>query len=87
MAAGPAGLAGCNQHKGQVAAGYDADLIVFDPEEEFQVTAERLRYRHPLSPYVGETLCGAVKATYLRGHLVFARGEFPGEPCGREWRR
>jgi allantoinase len=87
MAAGPAGLAGCNQHKGQVAAGYDADLIVFDPEEEFQVTEKRLRYRHPLSPYVGETLCGVVKATYLRGHLVFVKGEFPGEPCGREWRR
>lgn len=87
MAEGPARLAGCDQSKGRVAAGYDADLVVFDPEEGFQVTAEKLHYRHPLSPYMGETLRGVVKATYLRGRLAFVKGEFPGEPRGREWRR
>jgi allantoinase len=87
MAEGPARLAGCDQSKGRVAAGYDADLVVFDPEEGFQVTGEKLHYRHPLSPYMGETLRGVVKATYLRGRLAFVNGEFPGEPRGREWRR
>jgi allantoinase len=87
MAEGPARLAGCDGRKGRVAAGYDADLVVFDPESEFQVTEERLHYRYPLSPYMAETLRGVVKATYLRGCLVFANGEFPGEPSGREWRR
>jgi allantoinase len=87
MAEGPAQLAGCDARKGRIAAGYDADLVVFDPEAEFQVTAERLHFRHPLSPYLGETLRGMVKATYLRGRTVFLNGEFPGEPGGREWRR
>lgn len=87
MAEGPARLAGCDQHKGRIAAGYDADLVVFDPEEGFQVTHEKLHYRHPLSPYMGEALRGVVKATYLRGRLAFVKGEFPGEPRGREWRR
>jgi allantoinase len=87
MAEGPARLAGCHDRKGCIAAGYDADLVVFDPGEEFHVAEERLHYRHPVSPYLGETLRGVVKATYLRGQPVFAEGRFPGEPRGREWRR
>jgi allantoinase len=87
MAEGPARLAGCNRRKGRIAAGFDADLVVFDPEAEFTMTQERLHYRHPLSPYLGETLRGVVEATYLRGRPLFAEGKFPGEPRGREWRR
>jgi len=87
MAEGPARLAGCDVRKGRVAAGYDADLVVFDPDAEFLVTQDRLHYRYPLSPYMGETLRGVVKATYLRGRPVFAEGKFPGEPVGRECRR
>jgi allantoinase len=50
------------------------------------VTPERLHYRYPLSPYLGETLRGVVKATYLRGRAVFTEGDFVGESSGREWR-
>jgi allantoinase len=85
MSAGPARLAGCDTRKGQIAAGFDADFVVFDPEREFAVTAHKLHYRHPISPYLGERLRGVVKATYLRGNSVFAEGEFPGEPAGREY--
>ena len=85
MAAAPARLAGCNTRKGRIAAGYDADFVVFDPDREFIVTEDRLHYRHAVSPYLGETLRGVVKATYLRGSPVFAEGEFPGEPGGREY--
>jgi allantoinase len=84
MAAAPARLAGCDTRKGRIAAGYDADFVVFDPDREFIVTEDRLHYRHPVSPYLGETFRGVVKATYLRGSCVFADGEFPGEPRGRE---
>jgi allantoinase len=84
MAEGPARLAGCHSRKGRIAAGYDADLVVFYPEANFKVTTERLHYRHPVSPYVGESLRGVVKATYLRGQPVFVDGTFPGEPRGRE---
>jgi allantoinase len=85
MAAGPAQLAGCGTHKGHIAAGYDADFVVFDPEGEFIVTEDKLYYRHPVSPYLGETLRGVVKTTYLRGNPAFVAGEFPGEPGGREY--
>lgn len=84
MAEAPARLAGCDACKGRIAAGYDADFVVFDPDREFVLTEEKLHYRHPVSPYLGETLRGVVKGTFLRGNLVFSEGEFPGEPRGRE---
>lgn len=85
MAAAPARLAGCDTRKGQIAAGYEADFVVFDTDREFTVTKDRLYYRHPVSPYLGETLRGVVKATYLRGNAVFFDETFPGEPEGREY--
>ena len=87
MAEGPARLAGCESQKGRIAKDFDADFVVFEPEAEFTVTEDRLFYRHRVSPYWGEKLCGVVKATYLRGECVFADGKFPGEPGGRELRR
>jgi allantoinase len=86
MAEGPAKLAGCGARKGKIAAGYDADLVVFDPEGEFTVTKGRLHHRHRVSPYLGEKLRGVVKATYLRGAPVFEEGRFQGEAAGREMR-
>lgn len=84
MAERPSRLAGCASRKGRIAAGSDADFVVFDSEREFVVAKESLYYRHPVSPYLGETLRGVVKATYVRGNLVFAGADFPGEPSGRE---
>ena len=86
MAEGPAKLAGCHGRKGRLARGYDADFVIFDPESEFIVSEKQLHYRHPISPYLGEKLRGMVQATYLRGTLVFAKGEFRGKPMGREYR-
>jgi allantoinase len=87
MAEKPAKLAGLLTRKGQIAEGYDADLVIFDPDSEFVIKEDRLHYRHPVSPYLGETLRGVVTATYVRGQLVFADGKFAGEPLGQECRR
>lgn len=86
MAEAPARLVGCQTRKGRIAPGFDADLVIFDPDNEQVVTEERLHYRHPQSPYLGEALRGIVKATYLRGKPVFLEGQFPGDPAGREFR-
>lgn len=87
MAEGPARLAGCGDRKGSIAEGYDADLVVFAPEQEFLVTEDRLHFRHRVSAYLGERLNGVVEKTFVRGTCVFDGGQFPGEPRGRECRR
>src|SRR3984893_15158443 len=84
MAEAPAKLVGCQLQKGKIAAGYDADVVVFDEAADFVVKRERLHHRHSFSPYLGEKLKGEVKATYVRGRLVFANNAFHGKPAGRE---
>jgi allantoinase len=79
VAAAPARLVGLEGRKGAIRAGCDADLVVFRPDEQFRVEPGMLRHRHKLTPYAGRTLSGAVEATYLRGALIYERGEFKGE--------
>lgn len=87
LAAAPARLAGLSGAKGAIAPGYDADLVVFDPEASFTVDPDRLLHRHRLSPYVGRELAGRVRRIFLRGMEVFD-GERVGErPTGRLLRR
>jgi allantoinase len=74
MGAGPARLAGLTGKKGAIAAGHDADLVVFADTESTTVTPESVLHRHKVTPYAGETLRGAVHATYLRGTKVAERG-------------
>jgi allantoinase len=87
MAAAPAKLAGFSARKGALAAGADADFVVFDPDAVWTVTPEELRFRHKLSPYLGAELRGRVLETWLRGERIFADGRFAGEPRGRELAR
>jgi allantoinase len=73
MSAGPARLAGLAA-KGAIAAGRDADLVVFDDAAWATVTPQSIHHRHRVTPYAGETLRGAVAATYLRGQRVAEHG-------------
>ena len=84
MSAAPARLARLGERKGRIAAGYDADLVVFDPDAELTVTADMLLHRHPVTPYLGARLRGTVEATYVRGALAYDRRHGPAlTPVGR----
>ncbi len=84
MSSAPAALAGIGHRAGTLESGREANFIIFDPEDEFTVTADGLHYRHAVSPYLGETLRGKVKRTYLRGEPIYREGTFTSSPSGRE---
>ena len=84
MSGNPAKLAGLAHCKGQITEGMDADLVVLEPEARFVVEAERLHFRHAVSPYVGESLMGVVRQTVLRGERIFEDGRVMGAAAGRE---
>jgi allantoinase len=77
MSEAPALLAGLDARKGRIAPGYDADLVIFDPDDTFTVRADALLHRHPVTPYLGARLRGAVHATYVRGTLAYDRRTGP----------
>jgi allantoinase len=87
MCDGPARLAGLEKRKGCIAAGYDADFVIWDPEGKFRVDGRRLQQRHKLTPYDGRELYGVVASTYLRGRKIFERGNFLTGPTGTILRR
>ena len=73
MSAAPARLAGLESRKGALAAGYDADIILWDPEARFVVDPTELLHRHKVTPYAGRELFGKVSATYVGGRRIFGQ--------------
>ena len=73
MCRAPAELVGLTR-KGKIDVGYDADLVVFNPNAELVVAAQSLQPGHGSSPYLGRRLQGVVERTYLRGTEVYRRG-------------
>lgn len=70
----PAELVGLHGRKGAIAPGYDADIVVWNPEASFNVEASSLHHRHQMTPYEGRTLFGKVETTFLRGEKIFDHG-------------
>jgi allantoinase len=73
MSAAPARLAGLQSRKGALAAGYDADIVVWDPDARFVVDPAGLFHRHKVTPYARRELFGKVLATYVGGRRIFGQ--------------
>ena len=88
LSAAPARLAGIAVEAGSIEPGKRANLVAFDADASFVVSSEMLHYRHRISPYMGETLRGVVRGTWLRGERVFdpaSNDVFAVTPRGREY--
>lgn len=78
----PAEIFGLCHRKGRLDPGYDADIVVFDPEASWVVDAQQLRHRHKVTPYDRAPLTGRVLQTFLAGQCVYADGRLIGTPQG-----
>ncbi|CAN5458613.1 allantoinase AllB [soil metagenome] len=82
MSVAPAKLAGLAHRKGRLVAGFDADIIAWNPEVPVDVDAITLYHRHAMTPYRGRPLTGAVRSTWLAGVDVFMNGSVTGSLPG-----
>jgi allantoinase len=73
--------------KGDVAIGYDADLVLVDPNETFVVRDAESLSQQGYTPFEGMELTGRVKQTFLRGNLIYDRGQILGLPRGHYLKR
>ena len=69
--------------KGKLEPGYDADFALVDLSDTTTLDETTLLTRHKDGAYLGETLQGRVRATYLRGQAIFADGKVVAEPSGK----
>jgi allantoinase len=74
MSLWPAELVGLDDRKGRLAPGYDADIVIWDPDASLRVRAETLYHRNTLTPYDKDTLYGKVVETYVGGVRVYHEG-------------
>jgi dihydroorotase-like cyclic amidohydrolase len=85
-ATGPAKLFGLDR-KGHLAPGYNADIVLVDPDVQWTISSERLLTRCRWTPFEGWRVWGKVMQVYLRGQLAFADGKVLVKPgAGRQVR-
>ena len=78
LSTGPAKLFGLYPEKGALREGSDADIILFDPEWPWVLSAESLHSASGYTAYEGFNVTGKVVMTYLRGRLVMGDGIYLG---------
>jgi dihydropyrimidinase len=76
----PAKLFGLHPRKGELVAGADADVVIFDPSAERPLVAERLHMNVDYSPYEDITVRGWPSLVLSRGRVVARDGEPAGQP-------
>jgi dihydroorotase len=71
------------EQKGELAAGKDADIVVVDTVQPWQIKQADLFTKNQWSAYTGMELIGRPVATFLRGELVYQDGRIIGDPQGK----
>ena len=64
--------------KGTIAVGSDADIVIFDPDEEMTISAKTHHMRVDYSCYEGYKVRGVTKTVLSRGELVIEEGKYVG---------
>ncbi|RHZ79424.1 hypothetical protein Glove_146g32 [Diversispora epigaea] len=57
--------------KGEIKVGYDADFVIWAPEETFTVLNDIIQFKNKVTPYEDKVLYGVIKKTIVRGNIVY----------------
>jgi len=87
VATAPAKLFGLFPRKGTIAVGSDADLVIFDPNEEQVISAKTHHMRVDYSMFEGIQIKGVPKTVLSRGRPVIDAGQFVGRPGSGQFLR
>lgn len=71
----PAKIFGMYPRKGCIAAGSDADLVIFDPEKQHELSAKTHHMNVDYSAYEGWKVKGKCEIVILRGEVAIDKGE------------
>ncbi|XP_069755445.1 allantoinase, mitochondrial isoform X1 [Narcine bancroftii] len=82
MCKSTARLCGMEKRKGSLVTGKDADIVIWDPNKDFEVTETIIHHKNKLTPYLGRKLQGEVFATIVRGKIVYMQGQFSHKSFG-----
>ncbi|PIE54393.1 MAG: hypothetical protein CSA35_06220 [Dethiosulfovibrio peptidovorans] len=66
--------------KGRILPGYDADLVLFDPQARWSLSASKFHMNVDFCPYEGMEVRGRVVSTFSRGEEIYCDGELCCEP-------
>ena len=66
--------------KGSIAVGFDADIVLWDPNRKEVIRQEILHHGADYTPYEGIAVTGWPVSTILRGKVVAEEGKILGEP-------
>jgi dihydropyrimidinase len=83
----PAKLFGLYPRKGTVAVGSDADLVIFDADEEQVISVKTHHMRVDYSMFEGIRVKGIPKVVLSRGRTIIENGKFIGKPGAGEFIR
>ena len=81
LSTNPAKIFGLWGRKGDITAGFDGDVVIFDPQPERVLAQSELHSRAGFSPYEGLEVTGRVRTTVCRGEVVYQDGNAQG-PSG-----
>src|ERR1700693_2511111 len=83
----PAKLFGLYPRKGTIAIGSDADLVIFNPDQEETISAKTHHMRVDYSMFEGIRIKGVPRTVLSRGRTVIDAGQFVGRPGNGQFLR
>ncbi len=76
------GRASGGSRKGDIAPGFDADIVLIDPKRRVKVDPARMQGRADWSPYEGHELGGFAHTTLRRGEVIVREYKVTDQPGG-----